>query len=94
MYKLPVFSTFYIQFKNPFLELSMLYIIVILVGLMKAAMIRLKHYEETHKGSDMTKDALLKNVKDANSSVLWKIIFIITVKLHTPVLFLMLFMGN
>lgn len=42
----------------------------------------------------MTKDVLVKNVKDANSSVLWKIMFLIAVKLHTPVLFLMLFMGN
>ena len=42
----------------------------------------------------MTKDVLVKNVKDANSSVFWKIMFLIAVKLHTPVLFLMLFIGN
>ena len=42
----------------------------------------------------MTKDVLVKNVKDANSSVFWKITFLIAVKLHTPVLFLMLFIGN
>lgn len=42
----------------------------------------------------MTKDILVRNVKDANSSILWKIVFILAVRLHTPVLFLMLFMGN
>ena len=42
----------------------------------------------------MTKDVLVKNVKDANSSVFWKIMFLIAVKLHTPVLFLMLCIGN
>jgi hypothetical protein len=42
----------------------------------------------------MTKDMFLKNIKDAKSSVVWKIMFILAVRLHTPVLFLMLFMGN
>jgi hypothetical protein len=51
-------------------------------------------YDDTHNGSDMTKDMLVKNIKDANSSVFWKIIFIMAVRLHTPMLFLMLFIGN
>jgi len=42
----------------------------------------------------MTKDMLVKNIKNANSSVFWKIIFIMAVRLHTPMLFLMLFIGN
>ena len=37
---------------------------------------------------------LVKNIKNANSSVFWKIIFIMAVRLHTPMLFLMLFIGN
>lgn len=42
----------------------------------------------------MTKDMLVKNIKDTKSSVIWKIMFILAVRLHTPVLYLMLFMGN
>jgi hypothetical protein len=70
------------------------YITVMLVGMMIPARLRINHYISTHKGSSMTKDTLVKNVKDANSSVLWKLVFVVAVRLHTPVLFLMLFMGN
>ena len=80
--------------QNQFLELTVVYMTVVLVGMMIPARLRINHYRSTHKGSSMTKDILVKNVKDANSSVLWKLVFVVAVRLHTPVLFLMLFMGN
>jgi len=42
----------------------------------------------------MTKDMILRNIKNPDSSVIWKFMFIVIINLHTPVLFLMLFMGN
>ena len=56
------------------------------------ARLRFLSYESRHRGSDMTKDMIVTNLKDKDSSVLWKFFFIINI--HTPVLFLMLFMGN
>jgi len=90
----PIIDQYLFHPVAPFLELTLIYSIVILVGLMIPARLRFIHYDDKHSGSDMTKDMLVKNIKDANSSVLWKIIFIMAVRLHTPVLFLMLFMGN
>lgn len=42
----------------------------------------------------MLKDMLIIKIYDAQSSVLWKIVFIMAVHFHTIVLFLMLFIGN
>jgi hypothetical protein len=71
-----------------------MYVVVVLVGFMIPARLRHIAYAQSHNGSEMTKDMLVKNIKDSKSSVLWKIMFILAVRLHTPVLFLMLFMGN
>lgn len=42
----------------------------------------------------MTKDIIVRKIKDKNSSVLWKIMFMMIINLRTPVLFIMLFIGN
>jgi hypothetical protein len=42
----------------------------------------------------MTKDILVKKLKHERSSLLWKLLFIVAVRLHTPVLYLMLFFGS
>ena len=74
--------------------MTLMYAIVILVGLMIPARIRFLSYSKGHNGSDMTRDLIVKNIKDKKSSVLWKFLYIIIINLHTPVLFLMLFIGN
>jgi hypothetical protein len=42
----------------------------------------------------MIADLMVERINDRNSSILWKITFIILVNIRTPVLFLMLFIGN
>lgn len=94
IFQLPFIQLFNFHPRQPFLELALIYLIVILVGLMIPARQRYRSYSSSHNGSSMTKDMLVKNIRDAKSSVVWKILFIVAVRLHTPVLFLMLFMGN
>ena len=65
-----------------------------IVGLMIPARLRFIAYDDKHRGSDMTRDVLIKNIKDENSSAVWKIVFIVANRLHIPVLYLMLFIGN
>jgi len=88
------FNQFSFHPMNLTLEMCLMYSIVVLVGLMIPARLRFLSYDNRHKGSDMTKDMIVKNLKDKHSNVLWKFLFIIIINLHTPVLFLMLFMGN
>lgn len=68
--------------------------ILILVGLMIPARFRFKAYSDANDEHDMVTDKIIQKIKDENSSVLWKILFIVIVYLRTPVLFLMLFIGN
>jgi hypothetical protein len=79
---------------NLTLEMCLLYTIVVLLGLMIPARLRFLSYDIRHHGSDMTKDMIVRNIKNPESSVIWKFMFIVIINLHTPVLFLMLFMGN
>lgn len=79
---------------NLTLEMCLLYTIVVFLGLMIPARLRFLSYDSRHRGSDMTKDMIVRNIKNPDSSVIWKFMFIVLINLHTPVLFLMLFMGN
>lgn len=94
VYTYNLFKQFQFHPINLTLEMCLMYSIVVLVGLMVPARLRFLSYENKHGGSDMTKDMIVKNLKDKNSSVLWKFLFKIIINIHTPVLFLMLFIGN
>jgi hypothetical protein len=94
VYTHSIFSEFQFHPMNLTLEMCLMYSIVVLVALMIPARLRFLSYERKHRGSDMTKDMIVLNVKDKNASVFWKFLFIIIINIHTPVLFLMLFMGN
>jgi hypothetical protein len=49
---------------NLTLEMCLMYAIVVLVGLMIPARLRFLSYKSKHRGSDMTKDMIVENVKD------------------------------
>ena len=42
----------------------------------------------------MKKDLILKTIQNPESNVFWKILFVILLKLHTLIIFLMLFAGK
>lgn len=96
LYSHPVVEEFLFHPKKPFLELSLIYSIVIFVGMMFPARLRLQHFLKTHSNrtKSMIADLMVERINNKSSSVLWKILFIVLVNIRTPVLFLMLFIGN
>jgi len=91
---LKFFSEYNFRPRRPFLELSLMFSILILMGLMIPARLRFKAYDRHHNGSDMKKDLIVRKIKSSDSSILWKIFFVVIINMHTLVIFLMLFAGS
>lgn len=85
------FGNYEFQPVNSFWELTLMFSILILLGLMYPARQRFLAYERHHKGSDMQKDLIVSKIQDKHSSILWNIMFICILEMHNLVIFLMLF---
>jgi hypothetical protein len=83
-----------IVFNWPSTELAMIYLYLLLVIMLipgrKAAQLQNAQIQQ----SDITQQFILNKVRDPSSWLLWKLMFLFSLKLHTPVLIFIWFFGS